>query len=171
MTQTALKTESVADRTASISRQINVPARYVFAAHSTAENIARWYGPETYPVTQCDYDFRVGGTWRMVMTGPDGVDGPPFGGSFLDIVPNRRIVYTNGFEDGRGGDMNLSNAQDKMTITTTFDEVDGTTTITVSTLFASVAMKDEFLKFGMHEGMESGFDQLDGVAQELARKG
>jgi len=99
MTQTALKAEPEAERTATISRQMHVPARYVFAAHSTAENIARWFGPESYPVTQCDDDFRVGSTWRMVMTGPDGTDGPPFGGRFLDIVPNRRIVCINGFED------------------------------------------------------------------------
>jgi uncharacterized protein YndB with AHSA1/START domain len=160
--------EPEADRTATISRRMAVPARHVFAAHASAEHIARWFGPVGYPITQCTYDFRVGGHWRMIMTGPDGKDGPPFGGSFLDIVPDRRIVYTNGFEDGTGGDMNLSNAQGRMVTTTTFDEVDGITTVTVSTLFASVAMKEEFLRMGMLEGMSSGFDQLEGVAASLA---
>jgi uncharacterized protein YndB with AHSA1/START domain len=161
-------TESVADRTATISRRIPVARRHVFAAHAAADQIARWYGPVGYPVTQCTYDFRIGGAWRMVMTGPDGQDGPPFGGTFLDIVPDRRIVYTNGFEDGTGGAMNLSHAQDKMVITTTFEEADGVTTITVSTLFPSVAAKDEFLGMGMLEGMSSGLDQLEQVAAALA---
>jgi uncharacterized protein YndB with AHSA1/START domain len=161
-------TEPEADRTATISRRIPVPARHVFAAHASAEQIAKWFGPVGYPVTQCTYDFRVGGAWRMIMTGPDGVDGPPFGGTFLDIVPDRRIGYTNGFEDEVGGTMQLQNAQEKMVITTSFDEEDGVTTITVSTLFPSVAAREEFLRIGMHEGMSSGFDQLELVAADLA---
>jgi uncharacterized protein YndB with AHSA1/START domain len=164
-------TDGVADRTATISRRMNVPARYVFAAHSKPEHMMRWFGPVDYPVTQCDYDFRVGGTWRMVMTGPDGMDGPPFGGTFRDIVPDRRIVYTNGFEDGVGGDMNLRAARNPMVMTTTFDETDGVTTVTVSVLFDSIAMKDEFLGVGMIEGMSSGLDQLEGVAAGISAQG
>jgi len=160
--------EPAADRTAVISRKIPVPARYLFAAHSRAEHISRWFGPVGYPVTQCEYDFRVGGRWRMVMTGPDGVAGPPFGGQFLEIVPNRRIVFTDGFEDGKGGPMNLRHAGGQIVFTTSFDEEGGMTTVTVSILFDSVAMKDEFLGIGMREGIESGLDQWEGVARELA---
>ena len=120
-----------------------------------------------YPVTLCKIDFRVVGKWRMVMTGPDGVQGPPFGGTYLDFVPQSRIVYDNAFEDGTGGAMNLQHAG-RMVMTVTFDEAGGKTTITVSTLFASVAMKEEFLGVGMLNGMASGFDQLEGVARGLS---
>ncbi|MEZ5888758.1 MAG: SRPBCC domain-containing protein [Paracoccaceae bacterium] len=162
------KHESEADRTAVISRKIPVPARYLFAAHASAEHISRWFGPVGYPVTTCEYDFRVGGHWRMVMTGPDGVEGPPFGGTILEIEPDRRIVYSNGFEDGRGGDMNLRNAGDRMVHTVTFEERGGITTVTISILFATVAMKDEFLGIGMIEGIASGLDQWESVAKGLA---
>ena len=100
------------------------------------------------------------------MTGPDGVQGEPFGGVYLEIVPNARIVYDNSFEDGMGGTMNLQNA-DTMIMTVTFAENAGQTTVTVSTLFATIAMKDEYLGVGMLEGISSGFDQLDGIAKEL----
>ncbi|MCY1127594.1 SRPBCC domain-containing protein [Frigidibacter sp. RF13] len=160
--------ESEAERTAVISRKIPVPARYLFAAHASADHISRWFGPVGYPVTSCDYDFRVGGRWRMVMTSPDGVEGPPFGGTILDIEPNRRIVYSNRFEDGVGGEMNLRNAGDEMIHTVTFDEVGGFTTVTVSILFATVAMKEEFLGIGMLEGISSGLDQWEAVAKILA---
>lgn len=160
--------EAPAERTAVIRRRIAVPARYLFAAHSRAEHISRWFGPVGYPVTQCDYDFRVGGRWRMVMTGPDGVEGPPFGGQFLEIVPGRRIVFTDRFEDGKGGPMNLRHAGGQIIFTTTFEEEDGVTTVTVSIQFDSVAMKEEFLGVGMREGIESGLDQWEGVARELA---
>jgi uncharacterized protein YndB with AHSA1/START domain len=153
------------DRTASVSRLMQVPAKYIFAAHAKPEHLMRWFGPVGYPVTMCEIDFRVGGKWRMAMTGPDGVQGPPFGGTYLDIVPNSRIVYDNRFEDD-GQSMNLQNAG-TMVMTTTLVEKAGATTITVSTLFATVAMKDEYLGVGMTDGILSGFDQLEGVAREL----
>jgi uncharacterized protein YndB with AHSA1/START domain len=160
--------EPEAARTASISRTMAVPLKYVYAAHTRAEHIMRWFGPVGYPVTKCDYDFRVGGKWRMVMTGPDGKEGPPFGGEFLEIVPEKRIVYTDGFEDGKGGDMNLTHAGGRIVFTTTFAEDQGHTTVTVSVLFSTVAMKDEFLGVGMIDGIASGLDQWEDVARGLA---
>lgn len=165
MTTTSLEPDAA--RQASISRVMNVPARYIFEAHSRPEHLKRWFGPVSYPVTYCDCDFRVGGVWRMAMTGPDGVQGPFFGGSYLEIVPHKRIVYDNGFEDGVGGEMQLQNARDPMVMTVTFDEAGDKTTVTVTTLFASVAMKQEYLGIGMLEGIASGFDQLEGVALGL----
>ena len=154
------------DRTASISRKMNVAAKYLFAAHAAPEHLMRWFGPVGYPVTLCEQDFRVGGRFRMAMTGPDGVQGPPFGGTYLEIIPNRRIVYDNSFEDGVGGEMNLKNAG-TMVMTVTFAEDGNDTMVTVSTLFQSVAMKVEYLGVGILEGIASGFDQLEGVAAEL----
>lgn len=169
--QTAQKQfDAVADRTASISRKMTVPAKFLFAAHAKPEHLMRWFGPVGYPVTTCDIDFRPGGKWRMVMTGPDGVEGPPFGGTYIEIVPHSRIVYDNGFEDGKGGEMNLQNGG-RMVMTTTLDEVNGQTTITVSILFESAAMRAEYLGVGMLEGIASGFDQMEVVGAELAARG
>lgn len=157
-------------RTSSVNRVMPVPARYIFMAYTKPEHLMRWFGPVGYPVSFCESDFRVGGTWRMAMTGPDGVQGPLFGGSYLEIVPDARIVYDNAFEDAKGGGMNLQNAG-RMVMTTTFEQVAGITAVSVTTLFATVAMKDEYLGVGMTEGILSGFDQLDGVARELSLQG
>lgn len=158
-------------RTASISRVMQVPARYLFEAHSKPEHLKRWFGPVGYPVTTAEIDFRVGGKWRMIMTGPDGVEGPPFGGTYLEIVPYSRIVYSNAFEDGKGGEMGLGQANGAMTFTVTLDEKDKVTTLTVSVVFSSIAMKEEFLGAGMIEGIGSGLDQLLDVARDLSRRG
>lgn len=157
-------------RTASISRVMDVPARYVFLAHSRPEHLKRWFGPVGYPVTTCDIDFREGGKWRMIMTGPDGKEGPPFGGTYHEIVPYSRIVYDDAFEDGKGGDMNLKNAG-KILFTTTFAEKAGKTTVTTTLLFPSAEMKAEYLGVGMIEGLSSGFDQLEVLVRELAAQG
>lgn len=56
-------------------------------------------------------------------------------------------------------------------MTVTFEEADGATTVTVSTLFETVEMKLEYLGVGMLEGISSGFDQLEVVVAELAAQG
>jgi uncharacterized protein YndB with AHSA1/START domain len=161
--------DPVAARKASITRVMDVPAKYLFLAHSRPEYLKRWFGPVGWPVTHCECDFRVGGAWRMIMTGPDGAEGPPFGGIYHEIVPYARIVYDDAFEDGKGGGMNLKHGG-KILFTTTFDESGGRTTVTTVIRFASAAMKAEYLGIGMLEGLASGFDQLEGVARDLSRQ-
>jgi uncharacterized protein YndB with AHSA1/START domain len=88
------------------------------------------------------------------MRGPDGLDGPPFGGEYLEIVPNERIVYTNGFD----GD-------EKIVVTITFAERNGRTTLTMRTLFASVAQKNEHVGMGYVGGVGEGLDRLEAYAR------
>ena len=158
MTTTDTVTEPVADREFVITRELDVPARFLFEAYSTREHIMKWFGPKGWPVTMCEMDFRVGGRFRMQMTGPEGQTNTPFGGEYLEIVPNRKIVFDNGFE---------SPGAERMIMTVTFDEQDGKTTLTLHTLFGSVKMKNEHLGYGFEQGTSSGFDQLADVAAEL----
>jgi len=51
--------------------------------------------------------------------------------------------------------------------TVTFDEKDGRTTLTHHTLFASAAMKNEYVGMGFVQGVGSGFDQLAGVVAAM----
>ena len=150
--------EAEADRELIITRSFDAPARLLFAAWSKPEHLKKWFGPVGYPVTMCEMDFRVGGQWRAAMSGPSGTQQTPFGGEYLEIVPNRKIVFTNGFE--------LAGAE-KMIMTVTFDEKDGTTLLTIRTLFASIAQKATHVGAGMAEGIASGLDQLTDVVAAL----
>ena len=53
------------------------------------------------------------------MTGSTGVQNPAFGGTYLEIVPDRLIKWDNGFE---------MPAPQRMVTTIAFDEIDGKTT-------------------------------------------
>src|SRR4029078_10639835 len=107
---------STADRELVITRVFDVPARYLFEAYSKPEHLKRWFGPKGWPLTLCEVDFRVGGRYRFAMTGPSGEQNTPFGGEYLEIVPDRKIVFDNGFE--------LPGAR-RMVMTITFDEKGG----------------------------------------------
>lgn len=150
--------EPVHERELTITRSYHAPARLLFEAWSKPEHIKRWFGPVGYPVTMAEMDFRVGGSFRFAMTGPDGVQQMPFGGRYLEIVPNKKIVYDNAFEDP---------AAEKMLVTVTFDEHGDTTTLTMHTLFNSIAMYREYTGMGIAEGINSGLDQLGDLVSEM----
>jgi uncharacterized protein YndB with AHSA1/START domain len=149
--QTKPVSEPECEREYVVTRVFNAPARLVFAAWSTTEHIKQWFGPAGFPVTMAEIDFRVGGKWRFAMTGPSGDQNAPFGGEYLEIVPNRKISFSNSFE--------TPNAP-KMVMTVTFDEKDGKTTMAWRTVFASIAMRKSYLEQGFNVGVDSGLDQL-----------
>lgn len=155
--------EAAADRELVVIRDFDVPARFLFEAYGKPEHLKRWFGPKGYPLTLCEVDFRVGGRYRFAMTGPDGRQNTPFGGEYLEIVPDKRIVFDNSFEEPHPR---------KMIMTVTFEEMTGgKTRLVMHTLFESREMRDEYLGVGMEEGINSGFDQLADVVAGMKRKG
>jgi uncharacterized protein YndB with AHSA1/START domain len=111
----------------------------------------KWFGPPGYPLTLCEMAFREGGKFRFAMTGPDGKQHTPFGGTYLEIVENEKITYDNAFE---------MEGAEKMVVSVSFEEKNSRTTITIKTVFGSVAMKDEHMGMGYEQGVGAGLDQL-----------
>jgi uncharacterized protein YndB with AHSA1/START domain len=145
-------------RTLVITRTFDAPASVLFQALSRPEHVKRWFGPVGYPLTLCEVDFRVGGRFRFQMTGPDGKKGTAFGGEYWEIVPDRKIVYDNGFEPPGPW---------RMLVTLNLAERDGRTLLTHQTEFASVAMFEDHTGVGIEAGINSGLDQLETLAAEL----
>lgn len=158
MAGSANTAESTADRELAIVRTYDAPARLLFEAWSKPEHLLEWFGPVGWPVTMCEVDFRKGGRWRMAMTGPSGQQDTPFGGKYLEIVPDRKIVFDNAFEAA---------GSPKMIMTVTFEERGGKTILTWHTLFKSVATKNEYVGMGFEQGAGSGLDQLADVVGTL----
>ncbi len=142
-----------------ITRDYDAPARLLFEAWSKPEHLKKWFGPKGWPLTMCEMDFRVGGRFRFAMTGPSGVQNTPFGGEYLEIVPEP--------EDRLRQRASRQPGAEKMIMTVTFDEKDGQTTLTIHTLFASVAMKNEHVGVGFEQGINSGLDQLGDLVAAL----
>ena len=153
--------ESEADREVILTRVYDAPARLLFECWSKPEHVIKWFGPVGWPLTLCEIDFRKGGRFRFAMTGSSGVQNTPFGGEYLEIVPPRKLVFTNGFE--------TPNAE-KMICTVTFDEAGGKTTLIVRTLFSTVAVKNTHIEVGFRQGLGSGLDQLADVVAGLVAK-
>ena len=103
----------------------------------------------------CELDARTGGTYRLVF-GDDPASPMAFFGTYLDVVPNQRIVWTNE-EDGADGSVT----------TVTFEEKDGKTTLVLSELYPTKEALDA-AGTGAQEAMNETFGQLDELLASLA---
>ena len=84
--------------TLEIQRVIAAAPSVVFAAFSTADELATWWGPEGFTVTSLDFKPRVGDSYRIEMQPPDG---DPFylTGEFREVDPPACLAYTFVWED------------------------------------------------------------------------
>ena len=80
-----------------VTRTFNAPAHIVFEAWRNAELFKSWWIPKSAEMTllSCDMDVRTGGTYRLVFRHP-GLDQPmAFFGTYREVTPNQRLVWTN----------------------------------------------------------------------------
>src|SRR3954466_13788880 len=137
-----------------VTRTVNGPARLVFEAWTKADLFRQWWVPRSYGLTllSCEMDVRVGGGYRLVFSHQDST--MEFFGTYLDVTPHSRLVWTN--EEGDGG----------MTVTTvTFDEIDGRTLVAVHDLYPSKEALDA--GSGSTGAMPEALDQLDELLVSL----
>jgi uncharacterized protein YndB with AHSA1/START domain len=73
------------------SRVFAAPPQAVFAAFRDPARLAQWWGPRGFTSTIHRFDFRLGGTWRFTMRGPDGT-AYEMDKQFTEIVVPERIV-------------------------------------------------------------------------------
>lgn len=138
------------DREFVITRVFDAPRDLVFEAWTKPEHVRHWYGLRSMTTTVCEIDLRTGGAWRWGQSGPDGQD-IVFSGVYREIVPPERLVYTEMFELMPGPEI---------VVTLTFDEADGRTTLTSTSLCPSPDVRDQILATGMEKGVVETYDRL-----------
>lgn len=87
-----------------IERVIDAPADLVWRMWTEPEHFAAWYGPSGASIPVARMDVRVGGT-RLVcmeMETPNGTMRMWFTGKYLEVVENKRLVYTESVSDEHG---------------------------------------------------------------------
>jgi uncharacterized protein YndB with AHSA1/START domain len=102
-------------------------------------------------------DVRMGGIWRYVQRDTDGNE-YGFRGVYHDVVAPERLVYTFEWE-GMPGHILLE--------TVTFEERNGKTTVTDSSVFQTVEDRDGMLQSGMEGGAEESWDRIDDLLKTM----
>ena len=152
-TKNVTSVERKSDREVVVTRWFDAPARLVFEAWSRPDLFKRWWVPKSMGMTLHSYemDMRTGGKYRLGFG-----DGMDFFGTYLEVIPPSRIVWTNdeGVENG--------------SITTvTLTEQNGKTLLVMSELYPSKDALDAD-GAGAADATHETFGQLDELLVELA---
>jgi glutathione S-transferase len=141
-----------------ITRTFEAPPALVFKLWSQATHMQRWLGPQGFSCTHCEMDFRPGGKWLACIESEQ--SGPHWmGGEYLDIDPDRKIVFTFGDREPTSG----IHPETRVEVTLT-DRGGGRTLQTFhQTGFPSVAFRD-----GHVRGWSAVFDRAEAYARDLA---
>ena len=148
------------DREIAMTRVFDAPRELVFEAYTDPKHIPHWWGLRDHTTIVDTMDVRPGGLWRYVQRAPDGTEFA-FNGEYREVEPPARLVSTFEFE-GMPGHVVVDTA--------TFDEVDGKTTLTVTSLFQSVADRDGMLESGMEAGANESWDRLAELLSDLKER-
>jgi uncharacterized protein YndB with AHSA1/START domain len=135
-----------------VTRTINGPARIVFQAWTQPELLKQWWVPKSHGLSllSCDVDARVGGKYRLVFSHPSAPEPMAFFGTYREVTPHSRLVWTNE-EGGEAGQIT----------TVTFEERAGKTVVVLHELYPSKEALDEAISSGSTCGMEETFEQLN----------
>lgn len=86
-------------RTIRLHRVLRAPPERVHRAFLDADAMAKWLPPYGFTGKVHALDGRVGGRFRMSFTNFATGDAHAFGGEYLELVSNERLLYTDVFED------------------------------------------------------------------------
>src|SRR5690554_2617804 len=79
-----------------LDRLIDAPVEKVFRCWTQADLLKQWFAPKPWSTPRAEIDVRPGGTSLVVMADPEGNEYPN-PGVYLDVVPNKRLVFTDAF--------------------------------------------------------------------------
>ena len=161
---------SVRDREMVLTRTLDAPRVLVWKMWTEPAHLAHWFGPREVTIPVCTVDLRVGGTHRITMRLPDGVD-YPIRGVYREITPPSRLQVSYDLSEhppefhrmwreatGAGPDA------PPVQILTTVDfeaRLPRRTRLTVTQRFDSNADRDANVKLGAIVGWNDSFEKLD----------
>lgn len=85
--------------TVTLHRVLRAPPERVYRAFLDPDAMAKWLPPHGFTGRVLEMDARVGGRYRMQFTNLTNGQVHAFGGAYLELVPNERIVNTDVFDD------------------------------------------------------------------------
>jgi uncharacterized protein YndB with AHSA1/START domain len=142
--------ERQSERELDNTRTFDAPVPRVFEAWTTPGQFQQWWVPKSCGVTllSVEQDVRIGGRYRLEFAHPEATTPMAFFGSYVDVVPNARLVWTN------------EESADGAVTTVTFEETDGKTQLVMRERYPSRQALDTAI-VGMDEAMPETFAQLE----------
>lgn len=134
-----------------VIRCFDAPVHLVYKAWADPALFRQWWVPRSYAMTlvSCEMDVRVGGTYRLEIGHASSDQPMAFFGTYIEVEPDRRIVWTN------------EESPDGAVTTVSFSEQDGVTEVTISNRFPTAEAMEQELASGACEGTTESLGQLE----------
>ena len=85
--------------TVRLHRVLTAPPQKIYRAFTEADAIASWLPPFGFLCTVHELDAKVGGQHRMSFRNFTTGRSHSFGGTYLELIPAEKLVYTDRFDD------------------------------------------------------------------------
>jgi uncharacterized protein YndB with AHSA1/START domain len=82
-----------------LHRVVRTTPEKLYRAFLEADALTKWMPPYGFTAKVHHLDAKVGGTFRMSFTNFGTGSSHSFGGTYLELVPNERLRYTDKFDD------------------------------------------------------------------------
>ena len=143
-----------------IKRVFNLPLDSLWKAWREPESCKKWWGPQEYTCPSCSIDFKVGGKYLASMKSADGKEIWSTG-TYKEIIPKSKIVYTDSFADSKGNKVdasyyNMPAMQAELMVTVQFEDLGGKTNMTLEHVGLPEEIANDCIK-----GWQSSFDKLE----------
>jgi uncharacterized protein YndB with AHSA1/START domain/ketosteroid isomerase-like protein len=147
----------VVERDVTITRVFAAPRPLVFSMWTDAKHLVQWWGPHGFDNPRCEVDPRPGGRILIHMRAPDG-GVHPMGGTYHEIVPHERIVFTSFVELPDGTRVVESHN------TVRFEQQGDRTRVILHARAGGFTELATRMLAGMEAGWATSLDKLAGVA-------
>ena len=107
-----------------VSRTYPAPRERVFRAWTEPEAVKRWFGTRGTIVDSVESDVRPGGHYRITVRVPPTMRRIHVSGTYLEVAPPERIVYTFAWEN-----LPITRGMGDSKVTVAFRELDGSTEV------------------------------------------
>lgn len=145
-----------------ITRTLKAPRATLWRAWSEPQLLQQWWCPKPWTTEVKAFDLRPGGAFHTLMRGPDGgtSDNP---GSFLEVVPQARIVFTTLLTAG----WRPSKPWMGLTAIITMADAEDGTVYTARVMHPDDATREQHEQLGFFGGWDSVITQLEEFASRL----
>lgn len=149
-----------------LERTVDVKPEQVWAAWTRPEHLKHWFTPAPWKTVEVELDLRPGGMFRTVMQSPEGQDFPGLG-CVLDVVENRRLVWTSALEPSFRPSPKGSDEEMFFTAIVSIEPAGEGTKYTATAIHRNPEDKKKHEEMGFHEGWGKALDQLVEYATNL----
>ena len=132
--------------TLNFHRVLKAPPERVYKAFLDPAGTAKWLPPAGYTCTVHHMDAKIGGTFKMSFTEFNSGHSHSFGGSYLEMVPGEKLIYTDVFDD--------PNMPGEMTVTVILKKVSCGTDMSITQAGIPDMIPQEMCNIGWQDSLK-----------------